>query len=46
MDPMAVDELPEGHCRCCSRREGSYRIARWLGPAYTVYRIVRDHWPW
>ncbi|MGW1807186.1 hypothetical protein [Streptomyces sp. NPDC002078] len=35
---------PEEHCRCCSRRDRSYRAARWLGPAYTIYKIVREHW--
>lgn len=43
---MAVQELPEGHCRCCSKRSRSYRITRWLGSVYMVYRIMRDHWPW
>ncbi|MFI0968122.1 hypothetical protein ACH4S8_43275 [Streptomyces sp. NPDC021080] len=43
---MAAQDLPEGHCRCCSRRSRSYRAARWLGPAYTIYRIMRDNWPW
>ena len=42
---MAEMYEPEGHCRCCSRRSRSYRIARWLGPAYAVYKIVRDNWP-
>lgn len=39
---------PEGHCRCCSRRDSPYRAARWLGPLYTLYtlyEIVRDNWP-
>ncbi|MEU3157499.1 hypothetical protein ABZ753_08020 [Streptomyces griseoincarnatus] len=35
---------PEGHCRCCSRRDGLYQTARWLGPLYTIYTIVRDYW--
>ncbi|MFF6933849.1 hypothetical protein [Streptomyces sp. NPDC008312] len=35
---------PEGHCRCCSKRDRSYRTARWLGPLYTIYQIVRDNW--
>ncbi|MEV6533644.1 hypothetical protein AB0M86_29300 [Streptomyces sp. NPDC051639] len=39
-----MEQLPEGHCRCCGRRDRSYRIARWLGPVYTLYKIVRDHW--
>ncbi|MBB5102964.1 hypothetical protein FHS40_002017 [Streptomyces spectabilis] len=35
---------PEGHCRC-GKRDKSDRAARWLGPVYALYRIVRDHWP-
>ncbi|MEU3634081.1 hypothetical protein [Streptomyces fradiae] len=41
-----MQNLPEGHCRCCSKRSRSYRTVRWLGPAYTIYRIMRDYWPW
>lgn len=43
---MAQTEAPapEGHCRCCSKRGRPYRWARWLGPVYMVYKIVRDQW--
>ncbi|WP_159765072.1 hypothetical protein [Streptomyces sp. HM190] len=46
IDPMAMNDVPEGHCRCCSRRDQTYRLVRWLGPVYTIYKIVSDHWPW
>ncbi|WP_369211121.1 hypothetical protein [Streptomyces flavofungini] len=36
---------PEGHCRCCSRRDRPYRAARWLGPVYAIYKIAQDYWP-
>ncbi|WP_258539742.1 hypothetical protein [Streptomyces ipomoeae] len=42
---MAMHEEPEGHCRCCSRRNDPYRVVRWLGPVFTIYQIVRDNWP-
>lgn len=32
---------PEGHCSC-GKRDLPYRWARWLGPVYAVYKIVRD----
>ncbi|GEB48831.1 hypothetical protein SCA03_13820 [Streptomyces cacaoi] len=40
--PMA--EKPEGHCRRCEQ-DRWYRRFRWMGPAYTLYKIVREHWP-
>lgn len=46
IDPMAMNDVPEGHCRCCSRRDQTYRLVRWLGPIYTIYKIMSDHWPW
>ncbi|MEU9446607.1 hypothetical protein AB0D42_38410 [Streptomyces sp. NPDC048304] len=45
-DLMATHDVPEGHCRCCSRRDQTYRLVRWLGPIYTIYKIVSEHWPW
>ncbi|WP_281154713.1 hypothetical protein [Streptomyces sp. HYC2] len=39
------NDEPEGHCRCCSKRDRPYRTIRWLGPIYTIYKIVRDNWP-
>ncbi|MFD8625217.1 hypothetical protein ACFV4E_15180 [Streptomyces hygroscopicus] len=38
-------QQPEGRCRDCSKRDRPHRWARWLGPVYTLYRIVKDHWP-
>ncbi|MFD0416711.1 hypothetical protein [Streptomyces sp. NPDC127108] len=35
---------PAGHHHCRGDQSRPYRLARWLGPIYTVYRIVRDHW--
>ncbi|MFK8912575.1 hypothetical protein [Streptomyces sp. YS-3] len=40
---MAKKKKPEGHC--CCRRDRPYRAARWMGPLYTIYKVVRDNWP-
>jgi hypothetical protein len=36
---------PKAHYSRCSRRE-PYKVFRWFGPAYAIYKVVRDHWPW
>ncbi|WP_328436236.1 hypothetical protein OHA71_49270 [Streptomyces sp. NBC_00444] len=42
---MAEHDEPEGHCRCCSRRNRPYQAVRWWGLAYSIYQIVWDIWP-
>jgi hypothetical protein len=37
--PMAAQ--PEGH-QNTNKADRAYRVARWLGPIFTIYKIVRE----